>query len=87
MSVNTKYVDPEELGRIVTALAQRGYTSVPNAAKLLSVHPNTLREWIDKGYVRAIQVGCRKCITFDEIERYKTEGNYDPVKYGIEPTH
>ena len=84
-----KYVDPEELGRIASVMVQRGYVSIPNAAKLLpgSPHAATVRIWVDKGYLRHIVVGSRKVITYDEIERYKQDGNYDPKRYGVEETH
>lgn len=74
------YVDPTELGDIALVLAQRGYVNIPRAAKALGIHPQTLHTYVKKGWVRSFQVGARKCISFDEIKRYKEEGNYDPSK-------
>ena len=79
------YIDPEVLGRIAEVFAQRGYASVPNTAKALDIHPQTLHAYIKAGWVRTICVGKRLCITFDEFKRYKEEGNWDPSKYPAEP--
>jgi len=74
-------IDPEELGRIAVVLQQRGYVSIPKAALLINKHPQTAHDLVRKGHIRHIMVGKRKCITWDEIKRFKDEGNWDPSKY------
>lgn len=69
-------VDPEELGRIVTVLAQKGYVNAPAAAKVIGVHRQTLDAMFERGEVRWFFVGKRKCVTFDELKRIREEGNY-----------
>lgn len=73
-------IDPEELGRIAVVLHQRGYTSIPKAALLLDMHPQTAHTLIKQGQLRHIVVGKRKCVTWDEIKRFKEEGNWDPSR-------
>ena len=82
-------IDPEELGRIAVVIQQRGYVSIPKAAKLLGdrlgskqgLHPQTVHKLVKLGLLRHIRVGHRKCITWNEIQRYNEEGNWDPNKH------
>jgi excisionase family DNA binding protein len=43
--------------------------SVNNLAKLLDVHPITLRRLIDKGEIRRVRMGDRVLIPHKEVER------------------
>lgn len=72
----TGYVDPEQLGEIVQTLVSSGYVNIPKAAKLLGKHPQTLHLMIDRGHIRAIKVGKRWHLTWDELKRYREQGNY-----------
>jgi excisionase family DNA binding protein len=44
--------------------------SVQEAAKLLGVTPQSVRNWIDKGYITAHQVGDHQMVDRETIERY-----------------
>jgi excisionase family DNA binding protein len=44
--------------------------SVQEAAKLLGVTPQSVRNWIDKGYITARQVGDHQVVDRETIERY-----------------
>jgi excisionase family DNA binding protein len=46
---------------------EQGLLKISEAAKLLNVHPNTLRKWDKKGVLKAIRFGDRK------DRRYKKE--------------
>ena len=52
---------------------------ITEAAKRLGVHQNTLRQWTDKGIVKAVMLpsGHRR-YTRQEIERMRREMGYDP---------
>jgi len=45
------------------------------AAKLLGIHRNTLRDWIDKGEVNVVVFGLKTRIELSEIKRVKTKLN------------
>lgn len=34
--------------------------TLAEASEILGVHPNTLRKWDNKGYLKAIRIGTRK---------------------------
>jgi len=34
--------------------------TLAEASEILGLHPNTLRKWDNKGYLRAIRIGTRK---------------------------
>lgn len=40
--------------------------SIREVAEMLSVHPNTVREWVEKGAIKAIRVGPTKLIRIAE---------------------
>ena len=44
--------------------------SVQEAAKLLGITPQSVRNWIDKGYITAHQVGDHQVVDRETIERY-----------------
>jgi len=50
---------------------------ISEAAKLLNVHPNTLRKWDRKGILRAVRFGDRK------DRRYKKEDILKFIEKGV----
>jgi hypothetical protein len=46
----------------------------------------TLRDWVQRGYVRVIDLGTRKYITLQEYERWLAEGAYKPEGGSNEPS-
>jgi len=72
-------VDPEELGRLIQLAATRGWLSIRQAAQFFPQHYLTVRGWVLKGHMRSVSIGSRQVITWEEIERFKKEGNWkDP---------
>ena len=69
---------PEQKGDALKVLNTLHRVGIPDAAALLDMHKYTLKEYIEKGYVQAIVIGCRMWITSEEIERYKLHGKRDP---------
>ncbi len=47
------------------------YITIKDAAKLLGVHPNTIRNWIEAGILRRYQVGrgYRVLLKTEDIEK------------------
>jgi len=54
-----------------------GLMTVPQVAKLLHIHANTLRRWSDRGLIRSYRVGPRGDRRFrrEEVERFLSEFN------------
>jgi excisionase family DNA binding protein len=48
--------------------------SVPEAAEMLGLHPNTVWKRIHTGELKAVRDGRRVLITYDELHRYATRG-------------
>lgn len=59
----------------IKVLASRGWMSPRQFAGLIGVTYDTMLVMIDKGNVKAIQVGKHYRIYQDEIERFMREGN------------
>jgi hypothetical protein len=79
--------EAEHRGDALRQLQELGRVSVPNAAVLMEIHPYTLREYIQKGFVEAFWIGKRPWIMGDEIERYRTHGKRTPEhSHDITPT-
>lgn len=76
VKVATSNSDPEELGRLVDIARSQGYLSIRQAAPLFGRHYLTVRGWAIAGHLQTIEVGSRKVVTLDEIERFRREGNY-----------
>ena len=53
--------------------------TISEASKLLSVHPNTLRNWDEKGILRSVRIGIRK------TRRFKKEDILKLLKDGEKP--
>ncbi len=62
------------LERLLSAVTEKGYLSIPQAAVMLDRHPQTLRKMIRDGQIHTITVGSRLAITYDEIERFQQLG-------------
>jgi hypothetical protein len=72
----TKLVDPELLSDVVTIVTENGRATIPQAAVLIGVHPQTARSLVENGYLQTIRIGARKFVLLEEISRYKREGNF-----------
>jgi hypothetical protein len=44
----------------------------------MHMHPYTLRDYIEKGFVNVLMIGKRPWIVADEIDRYNQEGKLSP---------
>lgn len=73
---------PELKGDALKVLALLKRVGVPDAAAILDMHPYTLREYLEKGYIHCIMLGKRPFITEAEIERYKEHGKRVPAQDG-----
>lgn len=71
---------PELKGDALKVLALLKRVGVPDAAAILDMHPYTLREYLEKGYIHCIMLGKRPFITEAEIERYKEYGKRVPAQ-------
>jgi hypothetical protein len=59
---------------------KRGLINITEASRLLGVHPNTLRQWDERGVIHAIRVGMRKDRRYqiEEIEKLiASHGSYE----------
>ena len=61
----------------VEPVRKDGLMTVPQVAKLLNIHANTLRRWSDKGLIKSCRVGPRGDRRFrrDDIEQFLSEFN------------
>lgn len=67
-------------------LDEQGHVNLPDAAVILGVHTQTVKEWILKGKIRFVYYGSRKHILSDEVYRVlarKTEGTLN--EEGVTP--
>lgn len=76
--MTNKPIDIEAFTRAVEIATTKGYVTQQRAALLLGFHPYTVRDYVRKGWIQTIDVGRLQMITLREIERFKTEGNYQP---------
>jgi len=51
--------------------------TLKEAANVLKVHPNTLRDWDKKGILIAVRIGIKKSLRYrkDDIEKFINEKN------------
>jgi len=70
--------EAEHRGDALRQLQALGRVSVPNAAVLMGIHPYTLREYIERGYIQTIPIGKRHWVTEEEIEHYRVHGKRTP---------
>ncbi len=51
--------------------------TLKEAANILKVHPNTLRDWDKKGILIAVRIGIKKSLRYrkDDIEKFINEKN------------
>lgn len=51
--------------------------TLKEAAKILKVHPNTLRDWDRKGILPAVRIGIKKSLRYrkKDIEKFINEKN------------
>lgn len=68
----------EKRGIALQRLNELKRVGIPDAASILEMHPYTLREYIDKGYIRTIPFGARQIVTEEEIRRYMNHGKRNP---------
>lgn len=66
-------------------MREQGLVGITEAARLLGVHPNTLRNWADRGLVRAIKLpsGHRR-FALAEIERVRRDMGMEQEEIGRE---
>lgn len=77
--------EAEHRGDALRQLQALGRVSVPNAAVLLGIHPYTLREYIQRGYVDTFLIGKRHWVTKDELEHYRIHGKRTPETHTVSP--
>lgn len=51
--------------------------TLKEAANVLKVHPNTLRDWDKKGILKAVRIGIKKSLRYrkEDIEKFINEKN------------
>lgn len=51
--------------------------TLKEAANVLKVHPNTLRDWDRKGILKAVRIGIKKSLRYrkEEIEKFINKKN------------
>jgi excisionase family DNA binding protein len=51
--------------------------TLKEAAKILKVHPNTLRDWDKKGILKAVRIGIKKSMRYrkEDIEKFISQKN------------
>ena len=56
---------------------QDKYLTLTEVSKLLSIHPNTLRNWDTNGTLRATRIGIKKVRRYrkSDIDKFITESN------------
>ena len=54
----------------------RGLLTIVEVARVLSVHPNTVRRWANEGLFRCYRIGVRgdRRFSADEVERFIESG-------------
>ena len=58
-----------DINNMESAMKQHGYYTPYEAAKILNVHPRTVRIWIEKKTLPAFRVGGRWRILKKDVER------------------
>lgn len=67
--------NPEQIALIASKLTSKGFISIPEAAKIVGLHPVTLRKYISTGKLNTIRVGARKMLTLQELHRFLDHGD------------
>lgn len=70
--------DYERIGRVVEEVATRRWCTIPQAAAILKIHPQTVRLYVKKGWLMTFQMGARPVIGLDELARFQRQGNREP---------
>lgn len=67
--------DYTKLGELIDIIGRRNYVGIPEAALILGLHPQTIRNMIKRGQLKTILIGSRHKIFLEEIDRIKSAGN------------
>lgn len=68
--------DYTKLGELIDIIGRRNYVGIPEAALILGLHPQTIRNMIKRGQLKTILIGSRHKIFLEEIDRIKSAGNH-----------
>ena len=51
--------------------------TLKEAAKILKVHPNTLRDWDKKGILKAVRIGIKQSLRYrkEDLEKFISQKN------------
>ncbi len=61
-------------------LVDEEFLTVAEVAELLKLNQQTVRNWIDQGYLRALHVGRRVRILRSDLERLLEKGRSQPAQ-------